>query len=471
MSAPNNSYRNRCSLTLVLLLLAITTMAAPFQNGDRWCAVGDSITHGGQYLANIYLFHATRFPDRRIDIFNCGISGDSAGGALKRLPTDILSHKPTVASIMLGMNDVNRGLYNKGSGGAQVEAQRKRAIDGWAANMRKLAGELKASGARIIFVTPSMFDQTAVFANANDPDLVGPDVIGVNTGLGEMAKRVFEMAREFDSPVVDFHGPMTRLTAEQQKADPSFTLVGKDRVHPGEVGHMVMAYLFLKTQGMPMYVSKLAIDATAGKATETLNGTLANLEAAPDSVSFTLTENALPFPVNGGARTALKLVPFIEDLNQQPLQITGLKPGAYELLIDNVPVQTCSAAELGAGINLAVNEKTPQYRQAVKVQQLNQKRASLVSAKLRGIAHIEFNYLAGETYDPKDMEAIRAILDKKVEKQKGQSWYGYVKGQCDNYLKIKPLEAETLRQVQKLTQEMWDAAVPKAHAYTVRRNN
>lgn len=441
---------------------------AAFKAGDRWCAVGDSITHGGQYHANIYLFHATRFPDRRIEVFNCGISGDSASGALKRLPTDILSNKPTVASIMLGMNNVGRGFYNKGSEGPQVEAQRKRAIDGWAANMRKLAEGLKAAGVRMIFITPSIFDQTAVFPGANDPGLVGPDAIGVNTGLGEMAKRVIEMAREFDSPVVDFNGPMTKLNAEQQKSDPAFTIVGKDRVHPGAVGHLVMAYLFLKAQGVPKYVSKVAIDAAAGKASETQNGKLENLKAAPDAVSFTLTENALPFPIDGGTRPALKLVSFMEDLNQEQLQVSGLKPGAYELLIDDVVVQACSAEELAAGINLAANTKTPQYQQAVKVQQLNQKRASLVSEKVRGVIYIEIGFLAGEKYDPQDMDAIRAILDKKVEKNKGQPWYGYVKGQCDNYLKLKPQEAETLRQVQTVTQELWEAAVPKAHVYTVR---
>jgi lysophospholipase L1-like esterase len=442
--------------------------AAAFKAGDRWCAVGDSITHGGLYHADIYLFHATRFPKQRIELFNCGISGDSAWGALKRIQGDILSNKPTVASIMLGMNDVGRNLYNKGTGGPQVEEQRKRAIDGWATNMRKLAEGLKAAGVRMIFITPSIFDQTVVFPGTNDSGLVGPDAVGVNTGLGEMAKRVVEMAREFDSPVVDFHGPMSKLNAEQQKSDPAFTIVGKDRVHPGPVGHLVMAYLFLKAQGVPQYVSNVVIDAAAGKATETQNGKLENLKATADAVSFTLAANALPFPIDGGARPALKLVPFMEELNQEQLQVSGLKPGAYELLIDDVPVQACSVEELAAGINLAENTKTPQYQQAVKVQQLNQKRASLVSEKVRGVAYIEIGFLAGEKYDPKDLDSIRAILDKKVEKNKGQPWYGYVKGQCDSYLKLKPQEAETLRQVQAVTQEMWEAAVPKAHTYAIR---
>jgi hypothetical protein len=105
------------------------------------------------------------------------------------------------------------------------------------------------------------------------------------------------------------------------------------------------------------------------------------------------------------------------------------------------------------------------------VQQLNQKRHALVTEKVRGVAYIETAYLRGEKFDPQDLAAIRAILDKKVESQKGRPWYGYVKGQCDNYIKFKPQLADTMRQVDAFTQEMWETAVPKAHAYVVRPKN
>lgn len=63
--------------------------------------------------------------------------------------------------------------------------------------------------------------------------------------------------------VVDFHGPMTALNMEQQNRDPGWTIVGGDRVHPGAPGHLMMAWLFLKTQGAPPLVSKIAVDAAA----------------------------------------------------------------------------------------------------------------------------------------------------------------------------------------------------------------
>jgi len=48
---------------------------------------------------------------------------------------------------------------------------------------------------------------------------------------------------------------MTALNREQQKNNPTWTIVGGDRVHPGAPGHLMMAWLFLKSQNAPAAVS------------------------------------------------------------------------------------------------------------------------------------------------------------------------------------------------------------------------
>src|SRR5207302_10896008 len=67
--------------------------AQPFKSGDTVCFVGDSITHGGTYHAIVALYYATRFPDRELRTFNCGIGGDRASGIMSdekfRLNVDI----------------------------------------------------------------------------------------------------------------------------------------------------------------------------------------------------------------------------------------------------------------------------------------------------------------------------------------------------------------------------------------------
>lgn len=451
----------------ILLLPALPGTASPasggFKAGDRWCAVGDSITNSGQYHSLIYLFYATRFPTQRFEMFNCGIAGDSAAGTLKRLDTDILPHQPTVASVMLGMNDVKRHLYT--SNGDENAAERQKAIDDYVGNMRSLLERLRGAGARLIVITPSIFDQTVLLPAPHDAGFAGPGQVGVDTGLGKMAEQVRAVAGEFGAEIIDFHGPMSSLNAQMQKQDPAFTLIGQDRVHPGAVGHMVMAYHFLKAQKVGNEVSAVDIDAAAGRVISTRNGTVAELTASSDTVSFRHTADALPFPVPNSAKPALELVPFQQELNRETLRIRGLSDGSYQLRIDGKTVANFNAGELLAGVNLASIDQTPQYQQAVKVQSLNDQRRALITERLRCIAMVENAYLAGEDIQPGT--DVAAILDRKLEPLKNQSYYVYVRGACDAYLKYQPVKAETLRKVGEITDQMWQAAVPADHAYEI----
>ena len=470
---PIHTMRSATGLIRLALVLAIcidlTSASEPFSPGDRVCFVGDSITHGGSYHGNILLFYATRFPSRRFASFNCGVSGGNTNGAIERLSTDILIHQPTVATIMLGMNDVGRQLYAKNSDLTDNDINRAKAIDGYGKSLRTLATQLKSGGARLIFITPSIFDQTAVFSSSDDPYCTQPEEVGVNTGMGLIAQTVRDVAAEFGASLVDFYQPMTSINREQQRHDPSYTLVGKDRIHPGPIGHFVMSYLFLKEQGAPGIVNRVAIDAATGKAKELVNAQLSGLTTDPTSVTFTLASAALPFPVSPDVYPALKLVPFIKDMNQEYLQVTGLESGDYELLIDGELIKSLSSEELTTGINCAELTNTPQYRQAVRVMQINKSRMMLVSDKLRSLVFVEQSYLRGVDLAKLSLEEKCAIIEKNVEVQKGLPWYEYCKAACNKYKEYKPMESDNLRQVETITQEMWAAATPEPHAYLIRQ--
>jgi lysophospholipase L1-like esterase len=97
---------------------ADTPKAPPFLAGETVCFLGDSITKGGAYQKLVELFYAVRFPERAITFRNCGVGGDRAsamvGAATFRLEVDVFSHRPSVVTVMLGMNDVERKLYDPG---------------------------------------------------------------------------------------------------------------------------------------------------------------------------------------------------------------------------------------------------------------------------------------------------------------------------------------------------------------------
>jgi lysophospholipase L1-like esterase len=410
--------------------------ASQFQAGDRWCAIGDSITHTGFYTDYIYLFYVTRFPDRQIDFFNCGSAGDTAKGTVGRLQQDILRHKPTVATIMLGMNDVRRGLYSSKNSAPDLSGQRDAAMQIHFENMKTLAERLQAAGVKLIFITPSIFDDTV--------ELSGEKSVGVNAALGRSAENTKRLAADLKASFVDFHGPMTALNLEQQKANPKFTLVGSDRIHPKEIGSFVMAYLFLKAQGVPQFVDDIAVDA-AGK----------------DEVSFTSQAKALPFPVPSECVASLKLVPFMQDLNQERLRITHLPGGKYRLLIDDQRIGSFTAAEFQKGINLATMTNTPQYCQALAVAKLDAQRYGLVEI-LRTLdfldAGINPHYGVTDDFD------YAAVLAKRKTSTNGWGQRLWV-----DYAKYKPRQAEVRKQKEDLVAEMRKVSQPLPHRFYLKK--
>ena len=120
----------RLGLVLLLLNLRLFAEQVPrFEDGERICFVGDSITHGGAYHSYVYLYYLTRFPEREIRVWNRGISGNQASHVLRRFDEDIASVKPSVSTVMLGMNDVGRSLYEAEGNDEESKRNQQLALD------------------------------------------------------------------------------------------------------------------------------------------------------------------------------------------------------------------------------------------------------------------------------------------------------------------------------------------------------
>jgi lysophospholipase L1-like esterase len=446
------------------LSLFIGTRAAgqsapePFRNGDRWCAVGDSITHGGSYHQWIWLYYLTRFPDRTIDLSNAGISGDTAAGGGRRLEWDILPNRPTVATVMFGMNDVGRTLYDTAAT-PELEEKRRERLATYKESQTGLVKALQQRGARVILVTPSIYDETA--------ELERPRQVGVNGALGECTSFLKTLAAESGATLVDFHTPMTRFNADYQRADIKRTIVGPDRVHPGPPGHLYMAYLFLRAQAAPATVASLAIDARKRHVTSAINGRADKIRGQKNGLSFVWTENALPFPVSTEAAPALDWVPFRDELDQETLQITGLKSGRYELLIDDALVGAFSADDLARGVNLAAEAATPQNKQAQDVLAIVEKRRKLIAERLRAPALVEHR-LAPEGSQPVTLEVMKPLIDEQLELYKTHPPAAIIQRATEAYMELKPKQAEALAEAGRLAEEARRAAQPKRHMYQLK---
>ena len=436
----------------IVCLLGAVGRAETFQDGERVCFLGDSITHGGPFHGMIYDYYLTRFPDRTIHFINAGIAGDSAGGAIGRLDEDVLSKSPSTVVVMLGMNDVGRGNYVANPTAKQLEAQRG-ALERHRANMDKVLGRIQSeTDARFILMTPSPFDQTCV----NERDNNQP---GCNDALGRCAEFVRELAAKYEAEVVDLHSPMTAFNLKQQLTDPTYTVIGPDRVHPGRPGHLMMAWLFLKAQEAPSLVSRVVFDAAEGRVVEAANATVSDVRSKGDGWSFTVLEKALPYPVDDQAEAILEDVPLEKDLNQEIVQIRGLPKGSHVLLIDGVKVACHTAAEWAAGVNLAFNEAAPQVQQARKVAKLNEQRR-LAEVRLRGYACVRW-FLRHRRIDPDDLAAVKEYAETRMEKT------GYYQAKVPTYLEEWPRRQKVIAEVAGLEEEALAARRPVAHEYEV----
>lgn len=435
-----------------------TDPVAPFVDGDRWCAIGDSITQGGNYHAFVHLFYATRFPTRRIELFNCGISGDTSYGVEARLDRDVLVHKPTVASIMLGMNDVGRDLYKPDLNKPNLEEERQRNITNSIKHVKTIVEKLQSAGIRVILITPSIYDDTSTMSSPNNK--------GVNAALEKYGVEVKALASSAKVGLVDFHALMNEVNAQMQKADPAATLIGNDRVHPHDPGHFVMAYAFLKAQGMPKYVSRIEIDAAGAKTGELVGCQVNDLKTTADGVNFSCMEDALPYPAPAEMKS---LVPFVQELDQEVLCVKGLTEGRYELQIDGQPVKTWTSVELAEGVNLAEETSTPQYKQASAVAKLSHERANIYASHLRIIAWLETGILAKVKLDETNPAALRASVEAAVEAKKDTPYYNYYKSQSEVYLKFKPKQAEDQATISRLLDEIYQKNHPSKHEFSLKR--
>ncbi|MDO5581486.1 MAG: SGNH/GDSL hydrolase family protein [Planctomycetia bacterium] len=439
---------------LFLLMVSAPLFGQVFKDGDTVCFLGDSITHGGVFHYDIYDYYLTRFPERTIHFYNAGISGDSASGALGRLQEDVYDRNPTAIAIMFAMNDVGRGNYVANPTAAQLKAQ-KGAIDRFFASTQKIVEQTESKlHPQFFFITPSPFDQTAVMVKDNNQP-------GCNDGLGQCAELVRKYAAEKKATVVDFHGPMTALNLKMQKTDPKWTIIGPDRVHPREPGHLMMAWLFLKAQNAPSLVSNIEVDFAAPKILKSENAMIADLEADHGKLTFSVLEKALPFPIDAEANSVLQLLPITEDLNREIFSVKGLNAPAAKLLIDGNEIGSFSKAELEKGINLAMNPKTPQYQQAQKVHQIGKTRRG-IERKLRTFAAIRW-YCGHRRVNPDDLAAVQKFYDGLSEKAKN-GWY---EKQIPHYIKNWNDRQNDWDQIKKIEKELLETRLPVQHEWTI----
>ncbi|MFI5184559.1 MAG: SGNH/GDSL hydrolase family protein [Vicinamibacteria bacterium] len=336
----------RLFLAALVVLLARRAAAEGFylREGDRVVFYGDSITEGRRYTEPIEWFVATRFPSMKVSFVHSGVGGDTVAGGWagtidRRLERDVLAYKPTVLTIMLGMNDAGYKAFDQA------------AFDAYSAGYHHIVARVQKAlpGIRITLIEPSPFDD--VTRPPNFPD-------GYDAVLRRYGRFVSDLGAERGCLVVDFGAP---LVAALERVNSANALLARqlipDRVHPAESGSLVMAAALLRAWGASNLVSSVEIDAAAGEVRHQEGTVVSDVAKTAGGVTWTALDASLPLPLEPSDAT-VQLAELagagLLDLGQVRVRVTGLPEGRFTLKIDGDAVGPGFAgAELAEGIDLS----------------------------------------------------------------------------------------------------------------------
>jgi lysophospholipase L1-like esterase len=378
-------------LSAYVLLPAPETTAPLLKTGDRLAICGDSITEQKLYSALLETYLTACLPELDITCRQYGWSGEQAGGFLKRMKSDVLRFKPTIATTCYGMNDFRYVPYDE----AIATEYRK--------NQTAVIAAFQETDCRVVLGSSGIIDSVPHWvksASGTQQDL--------NLSLSKFRNIGIEVATAKGAAFADLYRPMLLADYNTKKQyGPDFKVSGKDGVHPGWAGQIIMVYGFLKGLGVDGDLGSVTYDDASGKASAA-NG---HEVLTAENGNITVRSSRLPFCTGPGAtdkddsiRAGLALVPFDDELNRFILRVKSPK-AAYYTVTWGTQNRTYPAKVLEAGINLAKDfDNNPLVPAFKKVWDAVSKKQSYETRQIKELAH----GLEGAA----DLEATFALTEK-----------------------------------------------------------
>jgi lysophospholipase L1-like esterase len=310
------------------------------KKGDRLAIIGDSITEQRLYSRMIETYLTACTPELDITARQFGWSGETAEGFVRRMTNDTLRFHPTVATTCYGMNDHRYRPYD------EPNAQWYRM------NQTTVVRALKDAGARVVLGSPGCVGKMPSWVKSADGT-----IDDLNDSLCKFRNIDIEIAKSEGVNFADVFWPMlTSFVDGRQRYGDDYYISGKDGVHPGLAGQIVMAHAFLKGMGLDGDIGTFTVDLGADKATAS---------AGHEVVGFAngelkLNSSRYPFCAQGSLnednsiRSGMTLVPFNQELNRFMLVAKGGSAAKYKVTWGSAS-KTYTADELAKGVNLAAD--------------------------------------------------------------------------------------------------------------------
>ena len=330
------------ALTATTVILADTKPAVQLPPNARVAIIGDSITEQKLYSKYIetYLLACTGRAD--IKCLQFGWSGETASGFKAREENDLNVFHPTVATFCYGMNDGRYVPFTDAIG------------KDYEANMREVLTKAKALGVTTIIAgTPGAVDTKYLLKP-------GATAAQYNDNLSHLGALDKKLSEELHTGFADVHKEMeAAMTKAKAALGAEYDVCGRDGVHPGPNGHLLMAAAYLKALGVNGNIGDITVDMTgASSASEGHHATGSNGSAEIESTTY-------PFCFDGdaksssGTRSILPFCKFNDELNRLTLHVKNLAAEKAKVTW-GAESKEFTKAQLSKGINLAAEfAKTP----------------------------------------------------------------------------------------------------------------
>ncbi len=387
----------------------------PPRDGLRVLFLGDSITQNGLYVRYIDAYVTTRFPDRRIEVVNLGLSSETLSGTTEpghpyprpdvrtRLSRALGLVKPDLVFVCYGMND---GIYHPPEP-ARTELYRQ--------GTEQVVAAIRQAGAEVIVGTPPPFDPRPIRARTaplaasafgyQHPYVDYDGVLGIYAGL------LLSRRDRGELNVADIHGATHDALTALRLSDPAFTF-SDDGVHPGSSGHWLLSRPYLEAWGATAEVDTATIDA---KNRVVIQGAVELKDSSPDdpSLRFSWTSR-IPMPHDPTWDARMVAFERIDDrFNRHRLMIVGLSAPRYAIYEADKSVGEVTREQLVNGLDLLSLPRLSTNRRSAEVWSLiNQKHAKLRPAWLEAVGHGPPDFPKGMPLEEAKEQA--AVIDTKI---------------------------------------------------------
>jgi len=313
------------------------------QLGDKLAIIGDSITEQKMYSRIIETYLTVCVPELKITVRQFGWSGETAEGFRRRMTNDCLRFEPTVATLCYGMNDFHYRPFD-------VENSLW-----YQSNYLSIVTSLQSVGARVILGSPGCVGKVPSWAHS---DVYTCDELNISLcafrdldiGLAEASHSAFA-----DVFWTLFQAGYKGETYYSTKKNP-YNISGKDGVHPGWAGHLVMAYAYLRAMGLDGDIGTLTVDLGKQTAAASFGHTI---ESFKDN-TLTIVSTKYPFCAAGetnsdnSIRSGTMLVPFFDQLSRFRLVVRNAGASNYQIVWGQ-STNTYTSGQLADGVNLAAD--------------------------------------------------------------------------------------------------------------------